>query len=80
MSGLKTQITNQENQDDLCLDQYEDGSVRLICNEEFIGMDGIVNCYKRTAHIHLTKKEMINLIAKYLKNEVSWGSLAEDDI
>lgn len=80
MSGLKTEIMDKESPDNLCLDQYHDGSVRLICNEEFIGMDGIVNCYKGTAHIHLTKREMTRLIAEYLKNEIEWGSLAEDDI
>lgn len=80
MSGLKTEIIEGKplvGMDSLCLDQYPDGSVRLICNEHFNKMDDIVCEYERTAHIHLSKKEMMRLIHTYLKNEEEWGSLAD---
>lgn len=77
MSGLKTEIMNEGNPDNLCLDQYEDGSVRLICNEEFLGMDrGGICSYKRTAFIHLEKEEMMRLIYTYLKNDAEWDKEA----
>ena len=73
MSGLKTEIIENTTlgQDSLCLDQYEDGSVRLICNEDYEGLEenSPVCKFKRTAHIHLSKKEMMKLISTYLKYE-----------
>lgn len=79
MSGLKTEILDENSNDNLCLDQYPDGSVRLICNENFIGAKNGICEFERTAHVCLTKKEMMRLISVYLKNELEWGSLLEDD-
>ena len=80
MSGLKNVITEENNQDSVCLDQYEDGSVRLMCHEEFVGMDGVVCEYKRTAFVHLSRNEMDMLVGTYLQNRAVWDREQEEMI
>lgn len=72
MSGLKTEIIENTmiGSDSLCLDYYhDDGSVRLICDEDLQEINDHGVCvFKRRAMVCLSKKEMLKLCRTYLKN------------